>query len=222
MPSIAASVDVPVNADFEGGFAIEPEGVAANVAARDGDRDRRALDRGLDRRRRRSPVRVRARGRTRPGRAARDRRQRDGVLLTGRSEGFIVGRPDLAETIRRLTAYAEAGADCLYAPGIPSMADIAAVVERGRPEARQRARRRATSRPSPSSPTPASAGSASAARWRGRRGAASSAPPRRSPSTGRSVAWPTRSRSPRSTERSAGTDRNLLTSSALEGLGGAD
>ena len=40
-----------------------------------------------------------------------------GVLLTGRSEGFIAGRPDLAETIRRLTAYADAGADCLYAPG---------------------------------------------------------------------------------------------------------
>jgi len=51
-----------------------------------------------------------------------------GVLLTGRSEGFIVGRPDLAETIRRLTAYAEAGADCLYAPGLRTRADIAAVV----------------------------------------------------------------------------------------------
>ncbi len=53
---------------------------------------------------------------------------RAGVLLTGRSEGFIVGRPDLAETIRRLTAYAEAGAECLYAPGIRAPADIAAVV----------------------------------------------------------------------------------------------
>jgi methylisocitrate lyase len=51
-----------------------------------------------------------------------------GVLLTGRSEGFIVGRPDLAETIRRLTAYAEAGADCLYAPGIREKNEIAAVV----------------------------------------------------------------------------------------------
>ena len=51
-----------------------------------------------------------------------------GVLLTGRSEGFIAGRPDLAETIRRLTAYADAGADCLYAPGLRSMADISAVV----------------------------------------------------------------------------------------------
>jgi 2-methylisocitrate lyase-like PEP mutase family enzyme len=51
-----------------------------------------------------------------------------GILLTGRSEGFLVGRPDLAETIRRLTAYAEAGADCLYAPGLRARDDIAAVV----------------------------------------------------------------------------------------------
>jgi len=51
-----------------------------------------------------------------------------GTVLTARSEGFIVGRPDLAETIRRLTAYAEAGADCLYAPGLGSMEEIHAVV----------------------------------------------------------------------------------------------
>src|SRR5438876_1002685 len=50
------------------------------------------------------------------------------VLLTGRSEGFIAGRPDLHETIRRLTAYAEAGAECLFAPGIRTRADIQAVV----------------------------------------------------------------------------------------------
>jgi 2-methylisocitrate lyase-like PEP mutase family enzyme len=50
------------------------------------------------------------------------------VLLTGRSEGFIVRRPDLGETIRRLTAYAEAGADCLYAPGLRTRDDIAMVV----------------------------------------------------------------------------------------------
>src|SRR5262249_41940617 len=52
-----------------------------------------------------------------------------GVLLTGRSEGFIAGRPDLAEAIKRLVAYAEAGADCLYAPGLKSIADIIAVVK---------------------------------------------------------------------------------------------
>ena len=64
-----------------------------------------------------------------------------GVLLVGRSEGFIVGRPDLAETIRRLSAYAEAGAECLYAPGIRSMDDIRAVVAGGRPATGQRPRR---------------------------------------------------------------------------------
>jgi methylisocitrate lyase len=52
-----------------------------------------------------------------------------GVLLTGRSEGFVAGRPDLNETIRRLTAYAEAGADCLHAPGLRTIADIEAVVK---------------------------------------------------------------------------------------------
>ncbi len=52
-----------------------------------------------------------------------------GVLLTARSEGFIVGRPDLGETIRRLTAYAAAGADCLYPPGLRKMSDIKAVVD---------------------------------------------------------------------------------------------
>jgi 2-methylisocitrate lyase-like PEP mutase family enzyme len=51
-----------------------------------------------------------------------------GVLLVGRSEGFIVGRPDLAETIRRLTAYAEAGAECLYAPGLRNLEQVGAVV----------------------------------------------------------------------------------------------
>ena len=50
------------------------------------------------------------------------------MVLTGRSEGFIVGRPDLTETIRRLTAFANAGADCLFAPGLRSIADIKAVV----------------------------------------------------------------------------------------------
>ena len=50
------------------------------------------------------------------------------MLLTARSEGCIVGRPDLAETIRRLTAYAQAGADCLYAPGIRTRDQITSVV----------------------------------------------------------------------------------------------
>ena len=51
-----------------------------------------------------------------------------GVLLTGRSEGFVVGRPDIDETIRRLRAYVEAGADCVYAPRIESLEHVSAIV----------------------------------------------------------------------------------------------
>lgn len=126
--AVAAAVPVPVNGDFEGGFAVDPDGVAANVAlaTRSGlaglsieDSTGNTAD----------PLfpRELAIERIRAARAAIDR-SGTGILLTGRSEGFIVGRPDLAETIRRLTAYAEAGADCLYAPGIRTPADIAAVV----------------------------------------------------------------------------------------------
>jgi len=126
--SIAGGVEIPVNADFEGGFAIEPSQVGANVALATGtgvaglsiedstgDPAHPLFDFGL------AVERVKA------ARLAIDA-SGTGVLLTGRSEGFIVGRPDLAETIRRLTAYAEAGADCLYAPGLRTRADIAAVV----------------------------------------------------------------------------------------------
>lgn len=126
--AIATSVEVPVNGDFEGGFAIDPEGVAANVTRATmtgiagvsiedstGDAAEPLFDFGL------SVERIRA---------ARSAIDATGirVLLTGRSEGFIVGRPDLPETIRRLSAYADAGADCLYAPGIRTMAEITAVV----------------------------------------------------------------------------------------------
>jgi 2-methylisocitrate lyase-like PEP mutase family enzyme len=127
--AIAGSVKVPVNGDFEGGFAVEPEGVAANVLLATGtgvaglsiedstgDAAQPLFDFSL------------AIERIRAAREAIHRSKTD-VLLTGRSEGFIVGRPDLAETIRRLRAYADAGADCLYAPGIRTRAEIAAVVE---------------------------------------------------------------------------------------------
>jgi methylisocitrate lyase len=126
--AVAGAVDVPVNGDFEGGFAVEPDGVRANVAAAletgvaglsiedsTGDPARPLFDLPL------AVARVRA------ARAAIDSRG-TGVLLTGRSEGFIVGRPDIGETIRRLSAYAEAGADCLYAPGIRTREDVLAVV----------------------------------------------------------------------------------------------
>ena len=126
---IASAVDVPVNADFEGGFAVEPEGVHANVSTAvgttgiagisiedsTGDSANPLFEFNL------SVERIRA------ARAAIDATGTD-VLLTGRSEGFIVGRPNLAETIRRVVAYSEAGADCLYAPGLRSAADITAVV----------------------------------------------------------------------------------------------
>ena len=126
--AISDAVDVPVNADFEGGFAISPEQVAANVVVAagtgiaglsiedsTGDAAHPLFEFPL------AVERIRA-ARQALGESGR------GVLLTARSEGFIVGRPNIDETIRRLAAYAEAGAECLYAPGIRVMADIAAVV----------------------------------------------------------------------------------------------
>lgn len=126
--AIAAGVEVPVNGDFEGGFAVEPAGVAANVTAAaatglaglsiedsTGDATSPLFEFDL------AVERIRA------ARRAIDA-SGTGSLLTGRSEGFIVGRPDLAETLRRLTAYAEAGADCLYAPGLRDRDAIASVV----------------------------------------------------------------------------------------------
>jgi 2-methylisocitrate lyase-like PEP mutase family enzyme len=131
--AMATAVAVPVNADFEDGFARDPLGVAANVWAAvetgiagvsiedsTGDQAEPLYDFSL------AVERVKA------ARKAIDD-SGTGVLLTGRSEGFIAGRPDLAETIRRLVAYAEAGADCLYAPGVRAMSDIAAIVSASAP-----------------------------------------------------------------------------------------
>lgn len=126
--AVAHAVRIPVNADFEGGFAVLPEDVAKNVTSAaatgvaglsiedsTGDESDPLFDFTL------AVERIRA------ARAAIDATGTR-VLLTGRSEGFIVGRPDLEETIRRLTAYAEAGAECLYAPGIRSKEEVTAVV----------------------------------------------------------------------------------------------
>ncbi len=128
LAAIAGSVEVPVNADFEGGYAIEPDGVAANVtrAARTGIAGISIEDSTGDEAEPLFPFEL-AVDRVRAARAALDA-SGGGIVLTGRSEGFIAGRPELAETIRRLTAYAEAGADCLYAPGLRSLDDITAVV----------------------------------------------------------------------------------------------
>jgi 2-methylisocitrate lyase-like PEP mutase family enzyme len=125
---VAHAVEVPVNADFEGGFAVDPERVAANVklAAATGiaglsieDSTGAAAE----------PLYGFELAVERIG-AARQAIDETGtgVLLTGRSEGFVVGRPDLDETIRRLKAYGDAGADCLYAPRLTTADQITAVV----------------------------------------------------------------------------------------------
>src|SRR3954468_8888544 len=126
--AIAAAVDIPVSGDFQTAFAIEPEGVETNVALaaatglagvsvedRTGNTETPLLEFEL------------AVDRIRAARRAIDTRGAP-VLLTARAEGFLVGRPDLAETIRRLKAFAEAGADCVYAPGVRAKSDIAAIV----------------------------------------------------------------------------------------------
>jgi 2-methylisocitrate lyase-like PEP mutase family enzyme len=125
---VTAAVNLPVNADFEGGFAVDPEGVAVNVKLAaatgiaglsiedsTGDASHPLHDFDL------AVERVRA------ARRAIDE-SGTGIVLTGRSEGFVVGRPDIAETIKRLRAYAEAGADCLFAPRTDNAEDVAAVV----------------------------------------------------------------------------------------------
>jgi len=126
---IAQGVDIPVNADFEGGFATDPDQVAANVsvATKTGIAGLSIEDSTGDSANPLHPFDL-AVDRIRAARRAIDESGTE-VLLTGRSEGFIVGRPDLRETIRRLTAYAAAGAECLYAPGIRSRNDIVAVVQ---------------------------------------------------------------------------------------------
>src|ERR1051325_1678010 len=126
--AMAGAVDVPVNADFEGGFAIAPEAVAQHVsqATTTGIAGLSIEDSSDDAA---NPLFdfTLAVDRIKAARQAIDD-SRTGVLLTGRSEGFLWGRPDLKETIRRLTAFAEAGADCLYAPGVRNMDDIRAIV----------------------------------------------------------------------------------------------
>jgi len=126
--AIAGAVDVPANADFEDAFATEPADVAANVAAAAGtgiaglsveDSTGNPAQPLYE-----LPLAIE---RMKAARRAIDD-SGTGVLLTGRSEGFICGRPDLAETIKRLTAYAEAGADCLFAPGVRAIDDVKTIV----------------------------------------------------------------------------------------------
>jgi 2-methylisocitrate lyase-like PEP mutase family enzyme len=134
LAAISAAVDIPVNADFEGGFAVEPEGVAKNVARAvktgvaglsiedsTGDKNKPLFDRNL------------AIARIKAARAAIDANN-SGVLLTGRCEAFLWGQTDLSLVIDRLKAYSDAGADCLYAPGLKTKDDIAAVVKAVQPK----------------------------------------------------------------------------------------
>lgn len=126
--AVVEAVTVPVNADFQGGYAVEPAQVAANVT--------KAVDTGI------AGLSIEdssgdegdplfgfelAVERVRAARRAIDE-SGTRVLLTARSEGFVVGRPDIDETIRRLRAYADAGADCLYAPRIDEIAHVEALV----------------------------------------------------------------------------------------------
>jgi len=125
---IVAATDVPVNADFENGFAFDAAGVGESVrlavetgvaglsiedSTGDAARPLFSIDEACER--------------MRAARRAIDASGGD-TLLVGRAECFLVGRPDLDETIARLKAYVQAGADCVYAPGIRTREQITAVV----------------------------------------------------------------------------------------------
>ena len=134
LTAICAAVDLPVNADFEGGFAVEPEKVGINVARgvktgvaglsiedSTGDAAQPLYEFEL------AVERIKA------ARKAIDA-DHSGVLLTGRCEAFLWGQSDLNMVIDRLNAYSEAGADCLYAPGIRTREQISAIVKAVHPK----------------------------------------------------------------------------------------
>jgi 2-methylisocitrate lyase-like PEP mutase family enzyme len=125
---LSAATDVPLNADFENGFADDPDKVADNVT--------RCIATGVaglsieDSPQSEVPLYEfdAALARVKAARTAIDKAGGD-VVFTARTEGFIRGRPDIDETIRRLKAFAEAGADCLYSPGIKTREHIEATVK---------------------------------------------------------------------------------------------
>ena len=126
--TVVGAVKLPVNADFEGGFADDPEQVGTNVrlAAETGIAGLSIEDSTGDSAEPLYEFDL-AVERIRAARRAIDE-SGTGIVLTGRSEGFVAGRPDLDETIRRLQAYADAGADCLYAPRIGTTEQVSAIV----------------------------------------------------------------------------------------------
>ncbi|HEX3844236.1 MAG TPA: isocitrate lyase/phosphoenolpyruvate mutase family protein [Steroidobacteraceae bacterium] len=128
LQAMVAATDLPINADFESGYARDPDGVmqsvrlavqagVAGLSIEDSTGDAAKPLYDLDD----------ALARMRAARKAIDGTGGD-TLLVGRAECFLVGRPDIDETISRLQAYASAGADCLYAPGIRSPEHIRRVV----------------------------------------------------------------------------------------------
>jgi 2-methylisocitrate lyase-like PEP mutase family enzyme len=125
---IVDATDLPVNADFENGFGTDPSGVAESVrlALATGVAGLSIEDATGDPAQPLFDLEV-AVQRLRAARTAIDANGGD-TLLVGRAENFIAGRPDLDETLARLRAYAAAGADCLYAPGLKTREQIAAVV----------------------------------------------------------------------------------------------
>jgi 2-methylisocitrate lyase-like PEP mutase family enzyme len=126
--AIVNATDLPVNADFENGFGKDAAGVAESVglAVQAGVAGLSIEDSTGDAAAPLFPLDV-AVARIAAARRAIDAQGGD-TLLVGRAENFLVGLPDLDETLRRLTAYAQAGADCLYAPGLKTREQIEAVV----------------------------------------------------------------------------------------------
>src|SRR2546426_4492230 len=129
---LVEATDIPVNADYENGYADDPEDVAesvrlcvatgvAGLSIEDvtDRKESRIYDVDL------AVERIKA---------AREAIGKSGVLLVGRAEGFLVGREKIDHVIKRLVAYSEAGADCLYAPGFKERDQIKSVVAAGSPK----------------------------------------------------------------------------------------
>jgi len=125
---LVAATDLPLNADFESGYAADAAGVAESVrlAVQTGVAGLSIEDSTGDPAKPLYDVAT-ALERLRAARKTIDKAGGD-VLLVGRAECFLAGRPDLEETIARLKAYAQAGADCLYAPAITTPEQIRAIV----------------------------------------------------------------------------------------------
>ncbi len=125
---IVAATDLPVSADLENGYADEPHGRRRDHRAGGRGWPGGRLGRGLHRPRRGPHLPGEGRGRTRRGGGRDGPRGPGPSVLTARAENFLHGRPDLVDTIARLQAYQEAGADVLYAPGLRDIEDIRQVI----------------------------------------------------------------------------------------------